>query len=78
MPDGWDPCDHDALGEVDLESVEGLLDILLNKRQTLSLQTVRFFEESRYRPRIISHWLEGLEEKFRERGVRLQIGRVDE
>jgi len=78
MPDGWDPCDHDALGEVDLGSLEGLLDILLNKRQTPSLQTVRFFEMNWYRPRIISYWLAELEEKFRERVVRLQIGMVGE
>ena len=78
IPDGWDPCHHDALGQVDLGSLEGLLDILLNKRKTLSLQTVRFFEMCRYRPRIISHWLEEVEEKFREREVRLQLGMVGE
>jgi len=72
-----DPYNHYALGEVDLASVEGLLDMLLNERKTPSLQTVRFLKVSRYRPRIINHWLEELEKRLWERGVRLQIEMVE-
>ena len=77
MPNGEDPYDYHALGEVNLESVEALLDMLLDERKTPSLQTVRFLKVRRYRPRIINHWLKELENKFWERRVKLQIETVD-
>ena len=64
---------HYALGEVDPESVGELLDVLLNRRKTPSLRTVRFLNLSQERPRIINHWLKGLDERLWGRGVRLQI-----
>ena len=64
---------HYALGEVDPEPVGELLDVLLDRRKTPSLQTVRFLNLNRERPRIINHWLKGLEERLWERGVKLQI-----
>jgi hypothetical protein len=73
MPYGGSSYDHYALGEVDPESVAELLDMLLDERKTPSLQTIRFLELSRDRPRIITNWLQGLEKRLWERGVRLQV-----
>ena len=56
------------------ESVGELLDVLLNRRKTPSLRTVQFLNLSWEWPRRITNgWLKGLEERFWERGVRLQI-----
>ena len=69
---------YDPSGGVELGPVEELLDMLLNRGETPSLQTVRFLKMSQYRPRIIRHWLKELEERLWERGVRLQIDMVED
>ena len=73
IPYGEDIYDYSAVGEIDLESVKGLLDILLNKGETPSLQTIRLLKMNSWRPKVIKDWLEELENKLWERGVRLQI-----
>ena len=77
MPYGEDIYDYYAVGEIDLESVKELLDILLNKGETPSLQTIRLLKMNSWRPKVIKYWLEELENKFWERGVRLQIEMPD-
>ena len=71
---GAGPYHRYTLGE---GSVGELLDVLLNREKTPSLQTVRFLNLSESRPMLIDYWLEELKERFCERGVRLEIDMVD-
>lgn len=69
---------HDALGEVELGSVEELLGMLLSREKTPSLQAVRFLKVGSCRPRIISQWLKELEKSLWGRGVRLQVDGMED
>jgi hypothetical protein len=70
---GENPFNFFALGEADVESVEGSPNLLLNERTTPSLQTVRLLRVSRCGIRLINYWLEEFKKIFRGRGVSLQF-----